>query len=72
MGTTKISKQRDSVRVLQINLNRWRAAHNLLGEKIQKVELEVVLVREPNPARIRGGDWFKDMEEAIQLRRRAA
>lgn len=59
---TKLGHQ-DQVNVLQINLNRYRAVHDLLEAKLVEENIEVVLVSEPYAGRIKGGGWYYDQKE---------
>lgn len=51
------------MRLLQINLNRCREAHDLLESTCGQQEIDICLVTEPNKARVTGVRWKIDDEK---------
>lgn len=60
------------IRILQANLNRSRAAHDLLDERANGRSADLLLVSEPNEALVRAGGWVADQRTtvAIQMKNR--
>ena len=59
------------IKVLQINLDRCRAAHALLEQTIKELEIDIVLMSEPNKAIATNKklSWFLDdrIDAAVQI-----
>ena len=55
-------------KVIQINLNRCRAAHDLLEQTIRKWEIDIVLASEPNKKRAAGNEWTTNADKSTAIR----
>lgn len=55
----KINK--DHIQILQINLGRARAAHDLTHATARKIEADFIVVSEPNKQISKGNKWIKDI-----------
>lgn len=47
--------------MLQVNINRSRAAQGLLGQVVREKDIDVVMLSEPNKAMVTKGEWLVDI-----------
>lgn len=59
----------NNIRILQINLNRSRAAHDLALETAQELKADIILLSEPNLRAIKNRkDWICDKEQNTAIK----
>lgn len=56
------------VKILQVNLNRCRAAHDLLDATVTTKHIDICVVSEPNHAIIKRGGWVSEEEEGAAIK----
>jgi ABC-type uncharacterized transport system substrate-binding protein len=54
--------------ILQTNLNRSRAAHDLLEQTVKEENVDVVLVAEPNKKLAEGATWIADKNKDAAIK----
>jgi transcriptional regulatory protein LevR len=60
--------QKKMIKLLQTNLNRSRAAHQLLHKTIQEEEIDVVTISEPNKLIATKERWYMDAEKDVAVK----
>ncbi|XP_023024660.2 uncharacterized protein [Leptinotarsa decemlineata] len=55
------------VKILQTNLGKARAAHDLAYAKCKKEQLDLLIVAEPNKAKIKGKTWIQDKRQDVAM-----
>lgn len=51
------------IKILQTNLGRTRAAHDLAYANCKQCGIDLLIMSEPNKNRVKGSDWIKDKRE---------
>lgn len=54
--------------IIQINLNRCRAAHDLLQAVAENMKADILVTSEPNKAVMRDARWFTDSENDVAIK----
>jgi endonuclease/exonuclease/phosphatase family metal-dependent hydrolase len=60
--------QKKMIKLLQTNLNRSRAAHQLLHKTIQEEEIDVVTISKPNKLIATKERWYMDAEKDVAVK----
>ncbi|XP_057666046.1 uncharacterized protein LOC130899891 [Diorhabda carinulata] len=62
-----MASSKTGIRVLQINVGRARLAHDLTHAKAAQLEVDLLIVSEPNKKLTEGGGWVQDKRKDVAV-----
>ncbi|KAK9729861.1 hypothetical protein QE152_g15703 [Popillia japonica] len=70
MGPLRVlrkGKSSNNMKILQANLRRGRAAHDIAYASAKEIGADILIVGEPNKNTVRGSDWIKDRKGDVAI-----